>query len=74
VSYNISVLRLTGIEGFELKDFQLGDISYVEDIDFFGYTYITHGNEQVKTPYREKVVITEVTYNFDEPKKDTFKV
>lgn len=74
VSYNIAVLRVTGIEGFELKDFQLGDISYIEDTDFFGYTYIQHGNEQVKTPYREKVVITEVTYNFDEPKKDTFKV
>ena len=74
VSYNISVMRLTGLEDFKIKDFALGDISYIEDTDFFGYTYITEGNEQVKTPYREKVIITEVTYNLDEPEKDSFKV
>lgn len=74
VSYNIQVMRVSGIEGFELKKFNLGDITYIEDTDFFGYIMITHGGHEVKTPYREKVVITEITYNFDEPNKDSFKV
>jgi len=37
VSYNIAVMRLTSLEDFKIKDFRLGDISYVEDTDFFGY-------------------------------------
>ena len=74
VSYNIQVMRVSSIEGFELKKFNLGDITYIEDTDFFGYIMITHGGHEVKTPYREKVVITEITYNFDEPNKDSFKV
>ena len=74
VSYNISVMRLSGLEDFKFKDFSLGDISYVEDTDFFGYTYLLKDNRKIKTPYREKVVITEITYNLDEPSKDSFQV
>lgn len=70
VSYNIQVMRVSSIEGFELRKFNLGDITSIEDTEFFGYVYIN----EVKTPYREKVVLTEVTYNFDEPNKDSFKV
>lgn len=70
VSYNIQVMRVSSVEGFELRKFNLGDITSIEDTEFFGYVYIN----EVKTPYREKVVLTEVTYNFDEPNKDSFKV
>jgi len=67
-------MRLSGLEDFKFKDFSLGDISYVEDTDFFGYTYLLKDNRKIKTPYREKVVITEITYNLDEPSKDSFQV
>lgn len=74
VTYNISVLRLTGLEGYELKDFSLGDIAFVQDTEFFGYTYPIINNVKVKTPYKEQVLITEITFNFDDPSKDSFKV
>ena len=70
ISYNISVIRISNQEGFENKIFKLGDITYVQDTEFFGYTYIN----QVKTPYKEKVLVSNVTSYFDEPSKDSFTV
>lgn len=70
VQYNISVIRLTALEDYKFKIFRVGDISFVQDTEFFGYTYIN----DVKTPYKEKVLIAEVTSNFDEPEKDSFKI
>lgn len=70
VSYEISVIRVSAVEGFENKVFRMGDISYVQDTEFFGYTDVNG----VKTPIREKVLVSEITSNFDEPEKDVFKV
>lgn len=70
ISYNISVIRISNQEGFENKIFKLGDITYVQDTEFFGYTYIN----QVKTPYKEKVLVSSITSYFDEPSKDSFTV
>lgn len=70
VSYNISVMRVSCLDEFKSKVFHLGDITYIEDPDFFGYV-IVNG---IRTPYREIVRISEITSNFDEPEKDTFKV
>lgn len=69
-SYSISVLRLSALEEFQAKVFRLGDICYIQDPDFFGYTYIN----SVKTPYKEEVFVSEITSYFDTPDKDTFKV
>ena len=70
IAYDISVIRISSIEGFENKIFHLGDIAFIQDTEFFGYTYING----IKTPYKEKVLISEVVSHFDEPEKDTFKV
>ena len=70
ISYNISVLRLSALEEFKNKVFNLGDISFIQDIEFFGYTNIN----EVKTPYKEKVLVSEITSNFDSPENDSFKV
>lgn len=70
ISYDISVIRISNQEGFENKIFKLGDIAYIQDTEFFGYTYVN----QVKTPYKEKVLVSSVTSYFDEPSKDTFTV
>ena len=69
--YNISVIRLSALEQYQSKIFNPGDIAFIEDVEFFGYTI---GENQNRTPYREKVVVAEVTNNFDHPEKDTFKV
>ena len=70
ISYNISVLRLSALDEYKSKVFHLGDISFIQDTEFFGYTNVSG----IKTPYKEKVLISEVTSNFDEPEKDSFKV
>ncbi len=70
ISYNISVLRLSALEEFKNKVFNLGDISFIQDTEFFGYTTING----IKTPYKEKVLVSEITSNFDSPEKDSFKV
>ena len=68
ISYDINVLRLSDIEEFKNKIFQLGDISFVQDTEYFGY------KDDKITPYKEKVVLTEITFNFDTPDKDIIKV
>ncbi len=68
LSYNIAVIRISSIEEFKNKVFNLGDISYVEDTEFFGY------EQDGVTPYKEEVVISEITSNFDSPQNDEIKV
>ena len=70
ITYNISVIRLSSIEEFKNKVFRLGDISFIQDTEFFGYVSING----VRTPYKEKVLVSEITSFFDSPEKDTFKI
>ena len=39
VSYTINVLEVSQIDGLENYDFRVGDKTYIEDPDFFGYLY-----------------------------------
>ena len=68
ISYEINVLRLSDLDDYSSKIFNLGDISFVQDTEYFGY------KEDKITPYKEKVVLTEITSFFDTPDKDTIKV
>ena len=70
IQYDIGVLRLSALPEFANKIFRRGDIAYIEDTDYFGY----HLVDGIRTPYREKVVISELVSHFDTPEKDTFKV
>ena len=84
VSYTIDVLEISQIEGFENYDFRVGDKTYIEDTDFFGYIYQTTTNNIVsqniplvistRTPVREEVVVSEVEWHFDEPDNNTITV
>lgn len=71
ISYNISVIRLNALDEYKGKKFNVGDISFIEDKEFFGYI---KGEEAWKTPYHEKVLISESTSWFDSPEKDTFTI
>ena len=68
VSYEINVLRLSDLEDFKSKVFHLGDISFVQDVKYFGYM------ADKITPYKEKVLLSEITSCFDTPDKDVIKV
>lgn len=70
VSYNISVLELSQLEGYEAFKFNLGHKTFIEDTEFFGYVYGSTGQE----PAREWVVVTETKFNLDENDKNSLKV
>lgn len=66
VAYTINTNEISQIEGYEDFKFELGDRTYVEDGEFFGYT---NG-----VPNREKVIISEKSENLDDPTKSSNKV
>lgn len=73
VQYDIAVTRVSELPEFKFRRFHVGDTTYVQDTDFFGYEpYLK--NDKVRTPYKEVVLISEISINFEEPDKDTITV
>lgn len=71
VSYNISVLELSQIPEYENYKFELGDKTYIEDTEFFGWTWSANG---VQSPYQEEIVVSEISIVLDSPEQNTIKV
>ena len=88
VSYTIDVLEVSQIDGLENYDFRVGDKTYIEDTDFFGYLYqsvnisdSTEENDEeapriitARSPVREEVIVSEVEWHLDEPDTNTITV
>lgn len=70
VSYTINIVELSSLEKYKNYSFDLGDITHIQDTEFFGWQYTNN----VKTPYKEKIIVTEMTNYFDEPNKNIIKV
>lgn len=70
ITYNISVLELSRLPGYENFTFALGDKTTIEDTEFFGWVW----KEGVQTPYQEEIVVTELTVVFDSPEQNQIKV
>lgn len=70
ISYTIDVLELSQLEGYENYKFSVGDKTYMEDTEFFGYVTI----DGVKTPYQEEVILSEITYELDDPSSNKIKI
>jgi hypothetical protein len=68
VSYTINIVEISQIEGYENYDFEIGDKTYVEDTEFFGW------NSKTGSPIREEVVISEVEWHLDEPETNIITV
>lgn len=66
-TYTINVLEISQIEGFENYKFKIGDKTYIEDTEFFGWN--ANGR-----PYQEEVVVNEMTVYLDQPDKNVIKV
>ena len=69
LQYDINVMRLQALDDFSSKVFDVGDLCYIVDREFFGYN-----KDDETTPYKLQIVISEITSNFDNPEKDTIKV
>ena len=70
ISYTINVLELSQKEEYENYVFALGDKTYIEDTEFFGWQMING----VQTPRREEIIINEITYELDSPENNIITV
>ena len=72
ITYDIKVVDLYGAIGYEedreILDFLLGDRTYIEDTDFFGYVKDTN------RPYQEQIVVTEKTYVLEDNSQNKIQV
>lgn len=74
ISYSISALDLQGLEGYENYTYKIGDRSTIEDTEFFGWTVKQVGDNYIQTPYKESIVVSEITINLDDPTQDSITV
>lgn len=70
VEYSIKVIEVSQLEGLSGYDFRIGDKTYIEDTEFFGWITI----DGVPTPIKEEVVISEFIHNLDDPTEDSITV
>lgn len=69
VTYSVDVVDINVLDKFNgLYEFKIGDITYIEDIDFFGI------NKHTGFPNKEKVLVSEIKEYLDEPKKNNISL
>lgn len=78
VTYTISVVDISGIKKYAGYTFKVGERTYLEDTDFFGWIYTdaqgVEGLGTWKTPFKKEVIIAERTRNFDDASKSRITV
>ena len=74
VSYTINVMEIGELEGYENYNFDVGDRTYIEDTDFFGWETFRENGVIADTPVKEIVVVTEVEWHLDEPETNVITV
>ena len=67
VTYDISVIDLQNLDDYKGYNFGIGDKTYVEDVEFFGYT-------TSDKPYQEEAVVTKIEYHLDESSKNKITI
>lgn len=70
VTYQLNVIDISALEEYAGYTFKLGDRTYIQDTEFFGYTYVNN----VKTPAREAVIISKLVYALDDPSANTITI
>ena len=70
VTYNIKVVEISQLEGYQGYHSDIGDKTYIEDTEFFGWVI----KDGVKTPYKEEIVVSEITNYLDSPDQDSITV
>lgn len=70
VTYTLSADTISSLPDYSLYNFNIGDITFIEDTEFFGYIY----KDGIKTPYHEQVIISEIKLNLDDPSKTTYTI
>lgn len=63
VSYNLNVMDISCQEDYENYEVKIGDKTYIEDPEFFGWNVVNG----LKTPRKEEVVVSQIVYELDDP-------
>lgn len=74
ISYTINVLSIEDVNGYEAYKFNVGDRTYIEDVEFFGYVTKEFNGMSAKTPYRMEVIVSERNQNLDDASKTTITI
>lgn len=69
ITYTISVTDLSVLENYHFADFNVGDITYVQDYEFFGDD--PDSNDKY---YEERTIVSVITCNLDNPSKNTISL
>lgn len=67
ISYTISIVDLSVLDGYDLYKYRIGDQTWVEDVDYFGY-------DDKGKPYHEAVIVKEIAYNLDDPTQTSITI
>lgn len=75
VTYTMNVIDVSQQEGFENYQYRVGDHTFIEDTEFFGWltTKDSNGNN-IYTPYKEEVIISEIINYLDNPESNKFSI
>lgn len=69
LSYSIRVIDISPLDEYEDDyKFEIGDTTFIEDIDFFDI------NTKTGLPNREKVILSEITYSLDTPQENSITI
>ena len=78
ITYTINVTEVSAIEGLEGYTFAIGDKTYIEDTEFFGWTVdeVPVGNDivEIYTPVQEEVILSEIEWHLDDPSANVITV
>jgi hypothetical protein len=59
----MNVIDVSVLPEYEGYTFKIGDRTYIQDPEFFGYTVING----IKTPAKEEVTVNKIVYSLDNP-------
>lgn len=68
ISYTFKAIDISNLPGYEGYKIEIGDKTYVEDTEFFGY------KDDGITPYHEEVIISEITEYLRQAEKTEIKI
>ena len=69
ITYTINVTDLSVLQKYKFTDFNVGDVTYVEDYEFFG-----DDPDGTAKFYNEKTIVAAITCNLDNPSKNSISL
>lgn len=73
VSYTINVIELSQLDEYKNYAFKVGDKTYIEDTEFFGYVP-TNSQRKFWRPYQEEIIVSKTLMHLDDPSQNVITV